>query len=450
MKGTCQEVMQYISIFGPVVDSHFDAYIGKDDRFAIQWTGFAVEEHTDPSGGFIRLAHAHDVNAGMDAVKNMSLPGVNIVLADKAGNIGYAYAGLVPNRDAKQNPYLPFNGQFSSSRWAGFSENLKPSLINPVSGYIVTANQNIYGQDADAQFDFGKVGAAPYRALRINERIKDMIGKSSVLDFDELSAVQLDSTSIEAKELAPAVGAICVEHFHNADGYRQSFARAVSKFDGNYTTESIEALPYEMLMDEIVAQRIKVAFDTTDAKLLGNAYLLRYPIKDALRKELSGIKTAIFSGSSPNGLVGAVNAACEPAYQKLVTRASKNQWAWRWGRHHYLKRRNPIANAPFVGGFFRDKKREVAGVASAPLAESGLPVKYGANLRFRVKMSDPPEIYAVLDGGNSGTPSSKNAYDQAELWHAGKDLRMVTDWAAALKNTIAYFELDRTAQRARN
>ncbi len=120
MKGTCQEVMQYISIFGPVVDSHFDAYIGKDDRFAIQWTGFAVEEHTDPSGGFIRLAHAHDVNAGMDAVKNMSLPGeISFWLIRLVISVTLTQ-GL--RRIAMPNKILTYRliSLISSSRWAGF------------------------------------------------------------------------------------------------------------------------------------------------------------------------------------------------------------------------------------------------------------------------------------------------------------------------------------------
>jgi penicillin amidase len=445
-KGVCKDVMHYASIYGPIIDADTDNFVDKGDRFAVQWTGFAVDEHKSPSGDFLTLAQAHDVAAGIAVVKSMSLPGVNIVLADNRGNIGYAYAGLVPKRDARQHPYLPLDGERSSSLWSGFLKPYdEPSAINPSSGYIVTANQNIYRNDAHPDLVFGKQGGPPYRALRINERIASMLKGDELIDFDTLSEVQIDDMSVEARELAPLLGSICAEQWRDKDGYRQTFARAVKSFDGRYTKDSKEALPYEMLIDEVVTMRLKSILNSDDAEERGHLYQLRYAIKNALQKELTGDKTAIFASAPQGNAKSLVEAACEPAFQHLVKRASKSQWAWRWGRHHYLKRQSPIAKAPFIGGFFRDKKREVAGSQSSPMAEAGLPVRYGANLRFRVKLTDPPEIHAVIDAGNSGTIGEKNAFDQAALWHDGKYLRMDTDWASAMAKSKSYFELVRSS-----
>ena len=68
------------------------------------------------------------------------------------------------------------------------------------------------------------------------------------------------------------------------------------------------------------------------------------------------------------------------------------------------------------------------------MAEAGFPVKYGANVRFLVKLSTPPRIEAILDSGNSGTVGSKNAFDQAKIWHEGGTIALETDWYRALKN----------------
>lgn len=448
-KGTCQDVMYFSTMFGPVLDETHDKSIDHGDYLAVQWTGFHVELHHAPSSGFLTLARMQNVSEGINAVEAMSLPGVNMVLADTAGNIGYAYAGLVPKRDSVQHPYLPLDGGRSSSKWTQFlPKGAGPSAINPSDGYLVTANQNIFSHDAPADLAFGKQGAAPYRALRIRERIDAMIKSHGLIDFDELSDVQLDSTSYEAKELAPLVGALCVAQFADADEYRQNFARFVRTFDGNYTKESLQALPYEMLMNEIVATYVKTKFGEDEP--LSSSYLIqtRYIIKNALLNSLQGRTTALFAQTGDAEKM--IQSACEAGYQSVVKKASKQTASWRWGRHHVLKRQSLLAKAPFVGGFFRDKKREVAGTRDAPMAESGLPVIYGANLRFRVKMSTPPEIYAVLDSGNSGTPGHKNALDQAELWHEGKALRMAVDWEEARKKSITYFELDRMTTQAKN
>jgi aspartate carbamoyltransferase regulatory subunit len=96
----------------------------------------------------------------------------------------------------------------------------------------------------------------------------------------------------------------------------------------------------------------------------------------------------------------------------------------------------------FIGSFFRDRKRELAGIASAPRAEGGIPAVYGANVRFRAKMTSPPEIYAVLDCGNSGTVGDKNSFDQAELWQEGKSIAIERDWKKAQEKSVRHFQLN--------
>lgn len=443
--GKCFDEMNHTSIYGPVLTHRFDKWIDKNDVLAVQWTGFRVEQHRVMSSGFLELAKAPNVSLAVNVVKKMTLPGINLVLADTAGDVAYVYAGLVPNRDATQNPYLPLDGRISASLWPGFlNQDKKPAIINPEAGYIITANQNIFGQGAAPELSFGKQGAPPYRALRIKERIEGMLANKRSIDFLELSSIQLDETSVEAVELASLVGPICVERLKDASYSRREFAKELARFDGRYATDSLGALPYEMLMREIVTRRLKDAMgqDMPD----GMAYISQtsYAIKSALLNELRGKNTAIFASlksNNTNGFGDFMSASCEAAYQSVVKQAGARPFTWRWGRHHYLNRQSPLAKVPVIGNWFRDRRREVAGSSSAPMAESGIPVLYGANLRFRVKMSTPPEIYAVIDSGNSGTVGSKNSFDQAKLWHDGGSIAIVTDWAKALKKSVTSFQL---------
>lgn len=440
----CKQEMLYTSMYGPVVTHDFEPWIDQNDMIAVQWTGFQVEQHPYISYGFIKLASAKTVQEGVDAIKSMTLPGVNILLADTQGSIAYAYAGIVPKRHASQHNYLPLDGRNSLSRWSGFLNRFEePFVINPASGFLVTANQNIFPSSAGSAFNYGQQGAPPYRAQRIKERIESSLMQHNLLSFDELSTIQLDDMSLEAKELAPLLGSICVDRFAAKDTSRKAFAQEIKSFDGRFSTESRGALPYDFLTKKILSMTMADALDKDIPDRVAYFGQVGFNVKDALYQELTGKPTAIFKTvkAKNSGLHGLVGNACEAAYQEIVHKAGSAPWKWRYGRHHYLQRQSLLAKAPVVGGFFKDKKRSVAGTSNAPMAESGIPVIYGANLRFRAKMSNPPELYAVIDSGNSGTVGDKHALDQAPLWHAGKSIRLPTDWAQAAQEASAQFKL---------
>lgn len=438
-KGRCFDEINSVSIFGPVIDRNFDRWIESSDAFAVLWTGFFVEEHRDLAHNFIDLAKAENVNDALWVVKNMTLPGVNLVFADQRGDVGYAYAGLVPKRDQHQHPYLPLDGNRASSLWPGFLKQADtPSLIRPKTGYIITANQNIFAPSSSGS-SFGKQGAPPLRASRIQERLSELLKNSDGVDFDELARLQLDETSIEAKELAPLLGAICVDRFKDKSRRQQIFAEEIANFDGRYSVDSYGALPYELLVQEAVVAILRSAFGK---KYFAGAYYVmqaNYAVKKALLKDLRAEKTTF---AKPYGDVKAViGEACDRAYVKIKDKASSNRFTWRWGRHHFIKRQSPLAKAPLIGKLFTDKKREVAGSMTSPMAESGLPVTYGANLRLKVKLTTPPSVHIVLDSGNSGTVGHQNAFDQAKLWHDGKFITMDNDFTEARKKAVVKFEV---------
>jgi penicillin amidase len=396
----CKKEIFYTSIFGPLIN------LGQE-AFALQWTGFLTNYHTDIITPFITLAKARSVSDAVTAAHSMTLPGINLVFADSTQNIGFAYAGLVPQRDAMQAALLPLDGAKKASLWAGvLPATQKAQLINPEKKYIITANQNTFEAYSLAKHSYGQQAIAPYRAIQIENRIQNYLATNQ-MGFDNLSTIQLDDLSLEAKELSPILGKACAGVFKNADASRREFARLLSTFDGRFSTDSKAALPFTELMQVLVEQKLGSS---------GHLSLISYKISDYLTK------------NSHVNLDDFIQPACEPAFQRVVDKASLALWKWRWGRHHYLQRQSPLAQAPLIGAFFKDKKREVGGYASSPLAESGTPVINGANLRFQVKMSSPPEIRLVIDSGNSGVVGHKNSYDQASLWHEGKTLTLSNSW----------------------
>lgn len=434
-KGNCLDEEYLTSIFGPVIDSRYDASINKGEKLALMWTGFLVDEHKDIATSFARLIKAQDVKQAADIASHITLPGVNMVFADTKGDIAFSYAGLVPKRDLFANAFLPLDGSKSSSLWSGvLAREQKPRIINPYEGFIITANQNIFSKGSEK--NYGNIGLSPYRAIRLRERLNALKAKGP-LSFEELASLQLDHVSVEARALSPTIGRLCQEQFKNSTKLKKIFANELLHFDGTYDVNSYAALPFDITLKHIIKRKFTEILGLKGSHAHNSS--MNYLIAHALEQEIQGKRTAIFSDNQKDSFAEQVKKSCEPAFRELIDKAGSARYKWRYGRHHYIYRQSPLAKAPVVGQFFRDKRREVAGGSATPLAEIGLPVRLGANLRFLVKMSNPPKPYIVLDSGNSGLPGHKNALDQADLWHQGKALDFITDWHQAKKRAKKSF-----------
>ena len=99
------------------------------------------------------------------AFSQLDAPGQNVVYADVDGNIGYQATGHVPIR-ASGDGSLPVSGADDAHEWKGYIPFEKlPSIYNPPSGVIATANGRIapdgYPQSISTEWE------APWRTERI-------------------------------------------------------------------------------------------------------------------------------------------------------------------------------------------------------------------------------------------------------------------------------------------
>lgn len=419
-KGDYEEKTFEISSLGPIMSKATHAWLSENEKYAIQWTGFLVDRHVSMFGDFVKLARSPSAKEAQSVIQTMTFPGVNLIFADTLGNVGYAYAGLIPVRDPSQHPYVPLDGAKKGSLWTSFVAK-KPTVINPKNGFLVTANQNIF-EKSTPDASFGQQGANPSRAISLHNKIADEILEKKRVSKGFLQAMQLDSVDIEAKAFSPYLGALCKKQFADEDPSRKYFAELLADFDGNFSTDSLAALPYHVMSEAI----IKDLFSSVQGRP-ANGFKwqssMAYLLKDTLARHQKGQVTP-FS----QALTTSMDTSCNHAYDKLVRKYGDKPSDWRWGNHHYLERQSSLAKVPLLRRRFKDKKREVAGHAHAPMAEHGLPVIYGANLRFSAVMSTPPKLEMILDSGNSGHITSPHAFDQAKLWHEGKTIVLEPDF----------------------
>ena len=167
----------------------------QDYVIALRWTAL------QPSTIFEsiwKLNQARDWQDFREAARTFNVPAQNMLYADVDGNIGYQQPGWVPMRANGDGRY-PVPGWSDEFEWTGYIpfEEL-PFVLNPESGYIVTANNQThpfgYSHLITSDFDYG------FRAQRIVDMIENAPAK---IDIAYIQSMQGDSMDMGAQALIP-------------------------------------------------------------------------------------------------------------------------------------------------------------------------------------------------------------------------------------------------------
>lgn len=144
------------------------------------------------------MGRAQSLEEFREAVSKWDIAAQNVIYADVDGNIAYSSTGEIPVRNAGDGT-VPVPGWTSEFDWAGvvpFEE--LPSIINPESGMIVTANNPVVRPGS-----LPHMGSTGNRGLRAS-RILTMLESSGFsLDAQEMRRFQTDTFDLLAAEMVP-------------------------------------------------------------------------------------------------------------------------------------------------------------------------------------------------------------------------------------------------------
>jgi len=165
---------------------------GLVSAYALRWAGTSG----DIAGSFDALNKATDWATFEAAISTFDLPSQNIVFADVDGNIGYALSGRLPVRTSGDGT-MPVAGN-SGAGWAdGAAGPALPRVLNPVSGYVASANNEVDRAGAMITRDW----AAPYRATRLHE----VLSAGRGLGIEQMTSLQNDVKSASAARVLAGV-----------------------------------------------------------------------------------------------------------------------------------------------------------------------------------------------------------------------------------------------------
>jgi penicillin amidase len=387
-------------------------------RYALRWT--ALDPRLNSPDSVYLINRARNWNEFNTALRSFTAPTQNVVYADSSGHIGYHAAGVVPIRKSGDGS-IPYDGSTDEGDWVGYIPIDKlPTLYDPPSGIIVTANQRIVG--TDYPYFLTHSWAQPYRA----RRIFDLLNQKPKLTTEDFRRIQGDVYSIGHKLFAHESSKILRPTLTATDTTLAGLLDSFDQWDGSVSADSRVA---PMLAQMRIAFRSRVL-----TAALGDELVKTY--------QWSNFDTTIdrlISEQPKDWLPGGLKSyaellrACyEDARGVLTKQLGADETKWTWGDMVKVRFQHPLAAAPLVGMQFT-----VPPVPQNGTGGLAATVNVGGSVSMRL-IADASNWDNTQHGialGESGIPSSPHWTDQLPDWRAVTPREFPFSEAAVVKAT---------------
>ena len=403
---------------GPIITDVHNLLKDENMALSMAWTGNWLTKEID---GLFGLATSKNWSDFSRSVQQFGVPGQNIVYADVEGNIGWRPAVFLPIR--KEGFSLtPRPGDDPSYDWSGIVPFKKmPFLFNPKKGYIATANNKTI--DDTFPYYISGLWADPSRAQQIVARL-DTMEKATV---DEMKSIQLDHTSLFAKEITPYLLSIKTG---SETGKLKKAMGLLENWNFVESPESKGALVFHSVLRQVV-----ISIFGDELELLGDKYLdaftsMKYLHNRSLRKILADGNSSWIDNIRTREKIETIEEILKTAFlngvKDIERVAGQNINNWQWGRAHYLTHKHKIGSKKILDWIFgfnvgpylsggSDKSPNAGSYSfSDPYAQTA-----GASMRRVVDFSNLNETQQIIPTGQSGLYNSRHYDDQAELYHKG-------------------------------
>ena len=380
--------------YGPIIS---DCQILPTRRaLALRWQGhWASDEFT----AMLRVNRARDWRDFTTALEHYAVPGLNMVYADVAGNVGQTMAVKLPLRPNGLHPDIIVPSPVASD-WRGVatSRNL-PRIFNPKQGYVVSAND----RPLEAAMPVGHFFSANDRLTRMQELIHQCrpVKASDIVRFHQDVTV---TSALACRNVLVRAGSL----IETLSSEQQLILDILGPWDGRYAAESRAALAFELLV-----HRFAVRFYRGTAKLA--AYRAMWNAHELLRYDIDAADGASLTEAIGQGL----------------TEAAQGLRRYRsWGGMHRLELNHLFTAIPLIGSRYRFADLPASGSTETlmktahPSTDHRHAAIYGANARQICDLSDLDASSFVLLGGEDGWLGSSTFIDQLELWRQGRYIAM--------------------------
>ncbi|MBK8901378.1 MAG: penicillin acylase family protein [Anaerolineaceae bacterium] len=376
--------------------------------------------------GFGWLNMAGNWDEFVTAVAHIHAPSLNLLYADRQGNIGHWVSGQVPRR-ADGDGSVPAPGWTSTHEWIGivpFHE--MPHALNPKSGYIISANHRLLPPE-NTSHNLGQMWRNGYRA----ERIRQLLHGQPTHSQADCRRYMVDQLSLPGLEMVALLQAMPTP----ADLPPESelALTLLRQWDGRLTTDSVGGAVFEVLVEQLTAALLqqRIPADMI-APLLGQGLsenlhpvneFQGYWLVNLLRILDEAPVTWFASVATRNKLIFDCLGQSTAVLQQTL---GEDPAMWQWGQLHQAAFQHALGRVTTFGPIFNVGPMPVAGDGNT-VAQTGMrPGSFACcgvsvSSRLIVDMSAIEKAEAILAPGQSGHLGSPHYADLAPLWLQGEN-----------------------------
>ncbi len=400
--------------------THRGPIVARGERaLSMRWT---VLEGAGATEALREAARTSTVEDWLRASLPFTAPAQNMILADRAGDIAIRSTGSYPLQPDGSGLEVR-DGTTRASDWLGFwPPERYPFALNPVQGYLASANQ----QPIDPRLDSTYLGAdwpSPWRAMRINA----LLAADSAVTPEAMGRYQTDPGNARADLFLPFfLAAVDGATDRSAlDPDAREAAGLLGEWDRRYTMDNERALLFEYAMEELEDRTwdelLRSPGPESDAANgdMGEEERVHTPGSAVLAVLLRQRENAWWDDRRTTGAVENRDAILRASLAAALRRARRDHgepdaggWRWDGVRHANIYH---LLQLPALS------RLELA-VRGGPgnLNPSEGRGTHGASWRMVVELGREVRARTIYPGGQSGNPLSRWYADRIDRWVAGE------------------------------
>ncbi len=389
---------------------------------------------TEPANSGFRsllpMLKARSVAEFDEAMRHWVDPCNNLVMADVDGTIGYLMRGKVPLR-TRVNGWLPVPGWTGEHEWNGYIPfEEQPRSRNPNTGYIITANNRIVGDDYP--YYISTDWAPANRAQRIRERLRDITNAS----IDDMKSVHAEKISLPSR-----VFVAMLDRLTSLDDRATQAAERLRSWDGSMEPDSIAASIYSAWREQTVRMVIdgeKLHSLIDDAESWAPAPMTMLSLSSRLRYPLLVLMEEDDDSVLPDGETWPTltEKALAAALDWLAARLGPEMSEWQWEKLHRTAPKHSLSPSfPELASLLDPPTFGVGGDGDTPqaggfggLGSGDFRLSSSSVARYAFDLADWERSGWIVPLGSSGHPGSEHFADQAQAWSQQQLIPMRYDW----------------------
>ncbi|MGM0439885.1 MAG: penicillin acylase family protein [Chlamydiota bacterium] len=378
--------------WGPIVPNQ--EYFGKP--VALKWIAY---EEGAMNLRIVELEKAHNAHEAIDISRNVYIPSLNFMVGDSLGNIAWTVIGYIPKREGYDSD-LPVSFADGKARWLGcISPEEYPTIINPKSGILWTANNRTTGNDWLKVLGDGGY-FHPARAYQIEQRLAavDFATPETMLD------IQLDEESLYLQRWKDLLLESLEGYYHPGHAEDLELLKTkVVNWDGKASADS-EAYYIIRSFREIVMGNVTRRILAPCLKAYDD-FNFKYLNFDEPVWNIVNAKTAALHDPTYRSWDQEIDSYLDQLLARLENNKRHIDWGdLSWGNHNRLDMHHPLSKAvPLLKHLTDFSAEPLGGDMHIPkLMREGL----GASQRMAVVPGKEAKAIFHMPGGQSGNPLS--------------------------------------------